>query len=86
MALRHHVPFIAVDQIQGGAKVMNLVGATHWPFVFEASKTNASYLASQAAQILRQDYRDPLFDAYECSVRQANTTLARLIEIVSELQ
>ena len=82
MALRHLVPFIAIDQIQGGAKVRNLVGATHWPHVYEASVATPASLVSCASQLLAGELDQMLFDVRTRTIRNANRTLARLDEVI----
>ena len=85
MALRHLVPFIAIDQIKGGAKVLNLVGATLWPYVYEARTANPARLVSIASRLLAGDLDQMLFDVRSRTINNANTTLARLIELVHAL-
>lgn len=85
MALRHFIPFIAIDQIQGGAKVMNLIQATQWPYVYGASGIDSERLVSDASELLSHKFDEPLFKVRTDSIRQANVTLSRLIEVVSGL-
>ena len=82
MALRHLVPFIAIDQIQGGSKVLSLVGATLWPHVYEARAIDAARLVADAAGLLAGDFDQMLVDARTRTIKCANKTLARLSEIV----
>ena len=52
MALRHLVPFIAIDQIKNGAKVLNLVGETGWPHVYQVDKIKFGQIVSDARALL----------------------------------
>ena len=85
MALRHLVPFIAIDQIQGGGKVLNLVGATLWPYVYEIDAIDPERLVSDASGLLTGDFGRMLFDVRTQTARRANETLARLNELVCAL-
>jgi len=85
MALRHLVPFVAIDQIHGGAKVLRLVGATLWPFVYEARTTGAARLVADASGLLAGDFDQLLFDVRTRTIRNANETLGRLSELVGAL-
>lgn len=84
-ALRHLVPFIAIDQIQGGAKVLNLVGALQWPYVYEVGAIDVARLVSDASGLLAGQLDRSLFDVRTRTIKQANLTLARLNELVSAL-
>lgn len=85
MALRHLVPFVALDQIRGGAKVLNLLARTEWPFVYEAGTVSLARVASDARALLSGDLHEALFDARTRTIRNANRTLARLSELVRDL-
>jgi hypothetical protein len=85
LALRHLVPFIAIDQIRGGAKVLNLVGATRWPYVFEASAVDAARMAAAATDILSGTVDPLLFDVRARTVAEANRTLTSLTQLVRAL-
>lgn len=82
MALRHLVPFVAIDQIEGGAKVLNLVGATRWPFVYEVGTIDPARLVSDAFRLLLGEMDRELFDVRTQAIKRANETLLRLGEHV----
>lgn len=52
MALRNDIPFIAVDQISGGAKVAKLLGHLGYPHVREIDRADARELRTAAARLL----------------------------------
>lgn len=54
MAARNHVPFIAVDQISGGAKITALLGERGWPHVYSASEHNTTDIVQAAFAILEK--------------------------------
>jgi hypothetical protein len=85
MALRHNIPFIAIDQIQGGAKVLRLVGATGWPYVYDASTIDSTQLIADASELLTGRFDKTLADVSTRAIKAANVTLIHLAKIVSEL-
>lgn len=84
LALRHLVPFIAIDQIQGGAKVTRLVGRTGWPFLYQAAGVNAAGLASEGERLLAGEFNLALADARAGAVERANATLAQLDQLLRD--
>jgi hypothetical protein len=51
LALRNNVPFIAIDQIAGGAKVSALLGDRGWPHVYRADSIDSAHLCDVAANL-----------------------------------
>lgn len=84
MAMRHLVPFIAIDQIKGGAKVHNLVGATGWPFIYLAEKIDSDRLASDALKLIAGDFDQLLLDVRMRTTKQANQTLNNLDKVLRQ--
>ena len=78
MALRHLVPFIAIDQIKDGAKVLNLVGETGWPHVYQADKIKFEQIVSDARALLSGTQTQLLSNIKERSKSRALATLSRL--------
>ncbi len=85
LAIRHFVPAIAIDQIAGGAKVRNLVGAGGWPYVHEAGTCDVDRLVDDARKLLAGEADRLLFDVRRRTLERANRTLARLGEIIARL-
>ncbi len=83
-ALRQGVPFLAIDQIEGGAKVLNLLGGRGWPHVFAAAETSADQLAEAARRLLRDEDAPLLCDTADRMRDGARATLARLAQAVAE--
>jgi hypothetical protein len=77
-AMRHGVPFIAIDQIRGGAKVYDLLVGTGWPFVYKIDEIDDLDLCSIISDLRRDDHQSTLFEARTEVVRGANKTLAGL--------
>jgi hypothetical protein len=45
-------PFIAIDQIKGGAKVSSLLGPTGWPYVFRADSVATNTICDTAQRLV----------------------------------
>jgi hypothetical protein len=84
VALRHIVPFIAIDQIKGGAKVLNLVGSMSWPYVYQVGDVDSSRVFSDATKLLEGGCDQMLFDVRTCTMEQANRTLYYLGELLHQ--
>jgi hypothetical protein len=77
-ALRQGVPFIAIDQIEGGAKVYNLLAPLGWKHVYRVDDLDETTVRSAVADILTKPDLDQLFQARREAVRAANETLIAL--------
>lgn len=77
-AMRQGVPFIAIDQISGGAKVHDLLSGLGWDHVYKISETNSDELTVAALALLNDPELDRLNTAMQLSIRAANRTLSRL--------
>jgi len=75
-ALRAGVPFIAIDQIAGGAKVSNLLGGLGWPHVYRADRTTAGEIAAAALALMESPNFEPLHHARQTAVHSAKATLS----------
>lgn len=61
MALRHEVPFIAIDQIKGGAKVYGILKGESWPHVYKIEEIKqVDQIVKVANEILSGQYTDVL--------------------------
>jgi hypothetical protein len=76
--MRFGVPFIAIDQIEGGAKVSGLLAGIGWPHVYRIEQTNVTKLGQVARDLLRTGAGASLFEAREAAVVQSNRTLLAL--------
>lgn len=78
LALRHRVPFVAIDQIRGGGKVEPLLAGRGWPHVLRADATETADVV-QAATAALADASRPLLEAARVrAVAAANVTLAAM--------
>ncbi|PST17626.1 hypothetical protein C7U61_18535 [Rhizobium sp. JAB6] len=77
-AMRQGVPFIAIDQISGGAKVYDLLADLGWPYVHKISEADPSYLTHCALALLQNPESDRLMAACRKAVKDANCTLTDL--------
>ena len=75
-ALRRRVPFIAIDQIEGGAEIYPLVRDLGWPHVFKIEDVEVPALAALANRLLAGEEAPALAAAFAVATREANRTLA----------
>lgn len=85
LALRHDVPFVALDQIEGGAKVRALLGPTGWPHVYGAEAIDAAGTVSAAEDVLSRRLDDCLAGVKRDAVRRAHLTLDAMATFVCDL-
>jgi hypothetical protein len=78
LALRHGVPFVAIDQIRGGGKVEPLLAGRGWPHVFRAEDAGEEDVARAAAAAIAVESRPILCEVRGRAVVAANRTLAAL--------
>lgn len=77
-AIRQGVPFIAIDQISGGAKVYDLLADLGWPYVHKISEADPAYLTDCALSLLQDPESGRLMTACRKAVADANYTLTDL--------
>lgn len=82
-ALRSGVPFIAIDQIKGGGKVMKLLSRLGWRHVYKVEDVNLDAIAQAASSLLRDPMRPQLLEARSEAISRANETLQSLSEWVA---
>lgn len=82
LALRSSTPFIAVDQIKGGAKVNRLIGRTGWPFNFRLGRLDYARILKHAEELIQGKHDDLLMAVRESSVARANCTLNQLDKVL----
>jgi polysaccharide pyruvyl transferase WcaK-like protein len=84
-ALRHNTPYIAIDQITGGAKVAPLLEALPWPHVHRIEEVDRERIRQDVAPILEGRDNHLLHSTRVAAVSAANSTLRRLDDWVSTL-
>lgn len=84
-SLRTLTPFIAIDQIEGGAKVHRLVGRTGWPHVYKIDEADPQKLSVVARELVEGEHQSALVAARNRAVRDANVTLAAVDDWVASL-
>lgn len=84
-SLRTLTPFIAIDQIEGGAKVFALLSRTGWPHVYKIDEADPQKLSAVARELVAGEHQAALVAARNQAVRDANVTLAAVDDWVSSL-
>ena len=82
MALRHGVPFIAVDQIEGGRKLTEVVRKLGWEYLYSASVEQPVLDAACARILSGDDIAGPLKDAAAQALRLSTMALQRSVEAI----
>jgi polysaccharide pyruvyl transferase WcaK-like protein len=78
LAARHAVPFIAIDQIKGGAKVASVLGRYSWPHVYPVDDLDPEQLLMVAESLIRS--QNALVSVLQKEMRGgASRTLSALI-------
>ncbi len=85
-ALRHDVPFIAIDQIKGGAKVYDLLAPLGWRHVYRIDEAEDEILVRAALALIEKPDRVRLLAARQSAVAEANRTLAHLDRWIGSLE
>jgi hypothetical protein len=86
LALRNGTPFIAIDQIVGGAKIASVLAGSGWPFVFRADLLTFEQLAGAVDSLLAgAEGLPPIAALHERSRVAAETTLDQLTTVVHAL-
>ncbi|MCI5073598.1 capsular polysaccharide synthesis protein [Oricola sp.] len=85
MAMRNAVPFIALDQIYGGAKLISLLGDRDWPHVYSVP-LDAEKIANAAMTIVgaRDSWRDALLECADSIKAEANETLSAFDDLLAQ--
>lgn len=84
-AMRKGVPFIAIDQIRGGAKIYDLLLDLGWPHIYKIDQVNVSDLIREGQMLLQKFISSDLISARNNAVADANRTLCQLDEWVASL-
>lgn len=78
MALRNNVPFIAIDQIENGAKVYGLVSQTSYPFVWKVNEVSYEEIMKVAEELLNGIHNYKLIKAKSVAESRAKMSLEQL--------
>lgn len=84
-SLRFGVPFIAIDQIKGGAKVMMLLSNLGWKYTYNIDDINLESIAKVMSSLINDPIREQMLDAKNEAINRANETLQSLGEWVEEV-
>lgn len=82
MALRHFVPFIAIDQIRGGAKVYKILKDNHWPYVYKIEDIDSQVIRT-AAHTLLNNNKDFLYEFRSEAILRAFHSLKKIEETLA---
>lgn len=85
LSLRHRVPFIALDQITGGAKVSSVLADCGWPFVFRMDSLDEPTAIQAAIAAISPGFADALETIAQETEARAQQTLIELVRIVRGL-
>lgn len=80
LALRHGVPFVAIDPIRGGGKVEPLLAGRGWPHVLRADAVGDDDMVRAADAALATESRTRLGAVRDAAVAAANRTLQALTD------
>ncbi|RWA68561.1 MAG: hypothetical protein EOQ28_24985 [Mesorhizobium sp.] len=78
LAMRNGIPFIAIDQIRGGGKLITLLSNSGWPFVYRIEHADEDDVARAALELVESDKSDLLLDVVERTRSKAAETLNAL--------
>src|ERR1017187_3375703 len=78
LALRNTIPFIAIDQIRGGAKISSLLKPTGWPYVFRADSVAIETICAAAEHLVAVSSVPLLCETADRCRRAAGLTLDAL--------
>lgn len=78
LAIGQQVPFIAIDQISGGAKLSSLLKDKPWPHLYKADRIDARTVFAGANDIFDRSRANEMPRIREEGVRAALRTLGRL--------
>ena len=78
VALRNNIPFIAIDQISGGAKVYKLVSRTNYPFVWKINYVSYRKIKKAAKELLKNEHADLISKTRQEAEARAKQTLGQL--------
>jgi hypothetical protein len=86
LAMRNGTPFIALDQIAGGAKVSRLLGQLGWPYVYQVDTTDLPTMISAIDALLEDSRLGLLEEAHRRARLRAHYTLNTLENLLSLME
>jgi hypothetical protein len=78
LAIKYEIPFIAIDQIKGGAKVFDLLKNSFWPYIYKIESINTSILHRVICKLLINPEKNKLKKSRQYAIYMANKTLSEL--------
>jgi len=85
MALKYNVPFIAIDQIEGGAKVFELLQNLKWPYTYKIENMDTVRLLNITGFLLSNRVDEKLKCSRDIAIGEANKTLEKLDEWINSV-
>jgi len=86
MAIRHDAPFIALDQIRGGAKVHDLLFGKGWPHIYKTAEVEEDYLKEISFNLSNNSEKGNLERARKQMLHEAEQTLSALDNWISSIR
>ena len=85
MALRHSVPYIAIDQIKNGAKVYGILNNNKWPYVYKIEEINNEEIALIGNEMLSGKHTN-LFGEFRAEMlERSNYSLQKTGEYIQSI-
>jgi len=79
------VPFIAIDQIKGGAKVYNILNRYNWSHLYKPEQISVDLINSAARALLNGKPNNDLSQLKNRMKQNACTVLARLDNLLESI-
>ena len=85
LSIKYGVPFVAIDQVQGGEKVWNAMHDIACPWVYRVGSLSADELLERARELLAMPPKDHLNELYRSAKRMATDGTRALVDIMNQL-
>jgi hypothetical protein len=86
MALRHAVPFIAIDQIKGGAKLYTILKDKKWPYVYKIDDVaSVESVVAMAEEIVSGKYNSKLLELRKEMLEGGENSLMNIDKYIQSL-
>ncbi|HEY7162886.1 MAG TPA: polysaccharide pyruvyl transferase family protein [Acidobacteriota bacterium] len=82
LSLEHSVPFIAVDQINGGHKVTEVLSKIGWPYVFHAEEVTLSEIENAIIDVTEPNFPIKINEYRSLAIDKANIALEKACDAV----
>ncbi len=86
LALRHSVPFVAIDQIRNGAKVYNILSRMAWPYVYKVEDITVDRIASVVGELINGSKKELLLEEKQKVFLKAENVLEKLGEYLGAVR